>query len=277
MRSRTLWFGFAALYALLGALVLADGLRNRRGASGDAHRLVLAGSTSVQPFAEKLAEVYMESHPEIEIPVQGGGSTAGVQAVRSGVAEIGTCSRNLKGDETSLTPTIIARDAIALIVHPDNPVRALTLDQARDIFAGRTRTWDRVGGRPEAIVCVSREEGSGTLEAFRKLVMRGVRQSPQSLVQDSNGAVRETVAAGRRMIGFVSMQFLFIDDRVAGVAVDGTAPTPENALSGAYKLVRPFLFVTDGPPKGLAAEFMGFVLGPEGQGILTEEGLVGAK
>jgi len=266
----------SVVYILLAVLITVDWCR-QKGDESSSTRLVLAGSTSVQPFAEKLAEVYMEKRSGLEIPVQGGGSTAGIQAVRSKVADIGTCSRNLKGDERSLHKTVIARDAIAIIVHPDNPVRSLTLDQVRDIYAGKIRQWDEVGGRPESIVCVSREEGSGTLGAFRKLVMRNARQSLRSLVQDSNGAVRETVATSRRMIGFISMQLLWLDDRVKGEAVDGVLPTPENATSGRYKLVRPFLFVTDGPPKGIGAEFIEFVLGPEGQEILTDEGLVAVQ
>lgn len=275
MSGKAIFTALAAGYVLFGVAVTADWLRSRgRDTGAGASRLVLAGSTSVQPFAEKLAEEFMNANPGVEVIVQGGGSTAGIQAVRSAVAEIGMSSRNLKGDEKSLRPVVIARDAIAVIVHPDNPVRALTLDQVRDIFAGRIRTWDRVGGRPEEIVRVSREEGSGTLGAFREMVMRKVPQDPGSLVQDSNGAVRETVATSRRLVGFVSLQFLLLDDRVKGVAVDGVEPTADNAASGAYVLVRPFLFVTVDEPTGLALDFERYVLGGEGQRTLAAEGLV---
>jgi phosphate transport system substrate-binding protein len=275
---RFLTFCVVAFYAAAALLAGFDYLRrqNRRGTPGR-ETLVLAGSTSVQPFAEKMAETFMREHPGCEIAVQGGGSTAGIQAVRSGVAAVGMSSRNLKDDEKTLTSFVVARDAIAVIVHPGNPVSSLRIDQIRGIFAGRIARWDEVGGLPEPIVRVSREEGSGTQGAFREMVMGKEKTDSRSLVQDSNGAVRETVASNRRMIGYVSMQFLSQDDRVKGVAVDGVAPDVGNAKSGRYRLIRNFLFVTDGPPKGLAVPFFDFVRGSEGREILEAEGLIAVR
>ncbi len=107
--------------------------------------LTVAGSTSVQPIAELLADEYMAAHPGCVINVQGGGSSAGIQAALSGAADIGMSSRKLKEEERGLQQVLMARDAITLIVHPDNPVRALSSEQVRGIFAGRITRWEQLG------------------------------------------------------------------------------------------------------------------------------------
>ena len=100
------------------------------------HSITIAGSTSVQPFAEKLAEIFMEVHPDMIVNVQGGGSTAGINSCRSGAAEIGTCSRELRDDEKDLRRIVIAHDGIAIIVHPGNPITDLTIEQLGGFFQG---------------------------------------------------------------------------------------------------------------------------------------------
>ena len=251
--------------------------------------LTLAGSTSVQPFAEKLADEYMATHPEALINVQGGGSTAGIQSVKEGVANIGTCSRNLKeGEKGDLNPPIeIARDGLAVIVHPDNPVVDLTLAQIRGLFRGQIKDWREVGVKeiPGAkdlnVRVITREDGSGTRGAFQELVMGETEISDDALVQDSNGAVREVVAGDRNIVGYISLGLVdperrIFRDSVRAVMIDGVKPTEENIEKGIYKFSRPFLFLTKGPAEDLAGDFIKFVLSPAGQDMLAGEGLVRA-
>lgn len=242
--------------------------------AGSGRSLTVAGSTSVQPFAEILAEDFYKK-TGTNVNVQGGGSSAGAQAARSHVADIGTLSRELKPDEAAvLTEFVIAHDAIAIVVNPRNPVAALTSEQVRAIFSGKITDWAQVDGPPGPITVISREEGSGTRGAFDELVMGKAELTPRALVQDSNGAVKETVAQDPRAIGYISLGI--VDARVRMVTVDGIAPSVETVLNEKYSLVRPFLFVTAGPPQGHVKEFIDFVLGPEGQQILRDEGLVPA-
>jgi len=131
---------------LTGILVLTASLISGCSCIPDAG-IIIAGSTSVQPFAEVLAEEYMRLHPEVIIDIQGGGSSAGIMAARSGTADIGMSSRELNDEETSLWYVEIARDGLAVIVHPDNPVKNLTLDQVRDIYAASVTRWNQLGGR----------------------------------------------------------------------------------------------------------------------------------
>jgi len=240
--------------------------------TGRKNSLVLAGSTSVQPFAELLAELYQHKHQGVEINVQGGGSTAGVRAVENHICHIGMCSRQLTPEEFELTAIPIAIDGIVVVVHQTNPVDNVTLEQARQIFAGKIRNWQELGGDDKKITVIIREEGSGTRSSFEEKVMGEEHFAPDALVQDSNGAVREIVATDPAAIGFIS--FGLVDDRVKALAIDNVKPDEESIREHRYPLARDFLFVLNGEPTPLARSFIDFVLSEEGQRALVEEGLI---
>ena len=242
---------------------------------GKGPALNVVGSTSVQPFAEMLAQAFEESHPGQVVDVQGGGSTAGLQAVRSNIADIGMCSRALKPDETQFEAVVIARDGLAVIVHPSNPIANLTREQIRRLFSGAVANWRDVGGEGRTVRPITREEGSGTREAFVKMIMGGERISRKALTQESNGAVKELVRNDPAAVGYMSLGL--VGTEVKAVSVDGVPPTSENAATGRYPLIRPFLFVTRGRPSPRAQAFIDFVLSPQGQKMLQKEGLIGAK
>jgi phosphate transport system substrate-binding protein len=234
--------------------------------------ITVAGSTSVEPFAELLAEEYMSHHPKSHIYVQGGGSTAGIEAAITRAANIGMSSRNLISDEKKLYAVTIARDAIAIIVHPTNPIENLSLGQIREVFSEKITNWKDLGGSLHRIDIVTREEGSGTRESFQKFVMEKEDISLGALVQDSNGAVRQVISNDASAIGFISLGL--VNDQVKVIKVSGVEPNLNNVYSGKYKLVRPFLFVFNGEPLGEAKSFLDFVLSPPAQKLLLKEGLV---
>jgi phosphate transport system substrate-binding protein len=234
--------------------------------------VTVAGSTSVEPFAELLAEEYMLHHPKSHIYVQGGGSTAGIEAVRTHAAHIGMSSRSLMAEEKNLYTVTIARDAIAIIVHPENPITDLSLSQIRQVFAGKIRKWSEIGGDLRPIVLVTREEGSGTREAFQKMVMEKEEINLEALVQDSNGAIRQVVGSDSNAIGYISLGL--VNETVKALKISGVDPNLKNIFYGRYRLVRPFLFVFNGKPEGEASSFLEFVLSPEAQELLQKEGLV---
>ena len=235
--------------------------------------LTLAGSTSIQPFAEKWAEAYQAKKPGLHIQVQGGGSTAGIKAAETGTADIGMCSRELKPAEAGVvTPTVIARDGETIIVHPSLPVGDLTVEQVRRIYAGEVTNWKEVGGPDLKITVVTREIGSGARGAFEDMVMGKEKKIVSSaLVQDSQGAVRQMVSTTPAAVGYVSHGV--VDASVKGLKLNGVEPNEDTILSGKYPLVRPFLFLTKGAPAGKAKEFIDWVLGPDGQAIGRKEGL----
>jgi phosphate transport system substrate-binding protein len=232
----------------------------------------VAGSTSVEPFAELLAEEYMSRHPESHIYVQGGGSTAGIEAAITGAANIGMSSRNLIGDEKKLHAVTIAKDAIAVIVHPSSPIEDLSLDQIREVFSGKITNLKELGGPNRPIDIVTREEGSGTRESFQKFVMGKEDISLGALVQDSNGAVRQVVASNHNAIGYISLGL--VNEQVRALKISGVKPNLTEIDNGKYTLVRPFLFIFKEEPLGEAKSFLEFVLSPLAQKLLLQEGLV---
>ena len=238
-----------------------------------ARSVSLLGSTSIQPFAEMLAERYAKDHPGEFVEVQGGGSTAGLQAAENGLANIGMCSRSLTAKESLVfTSILIARDGLALVVNRDNPVVNLSLEQVRALFAGRVTHWSEVGGKDGPIRPITREEGSGTRESFVRLVMGSERIAGRALTQESNGAVKELVKGDPAAIGYMSLGL--VGKELKPVAMDGIQPTVENVLAGRYHLVRPLLFVTKGTVNAAAQKFIDYVLSSHGQSLLASEGLV---
>ena len=237
--------------------------------------VIIAGSTSVQPYAEMLEEEYAAIRPDEIIDVQGGGSSAGITAVESGAAHIGMSSRSLKESEQHLWSVEIAKDGLAVIINPSNPVTSLTPEQIRDIYDASALNWREFGGPDANIHIITREEGSGTRSAFEELIMGDRRITPKAIVQDSNGAVRQLVADDPHSIGFISLGLVDIGEKpVKAVQLDGVVPTRENVINGSYPLYRPFLFVTVSEPTGAVREFIDYVLSPTGKRILADEGLI---
>jgi phosphate transport system substrate-binding protein len=239
-------------------------------------RISVAGSTTVQPLAELLSESFSAEYPEVEITVQGGGSSVGVKSAGESTVDIGMASREVKDSEFEEFPGIvvhtIARDGIAIVCHPDVNVSDLTKDQVRQIFAGEITDWADVGGDAAPIIVVSREEGSGTRGAFEDMVMDESLISGDAVLQPSNGSVRTTVSTTPMSIGYLS--FGYIDESVKTVPIDGVVPSEATALSGDYPVVRPLNMITMGDPEGVSAEWLDFIMSADGQAIVSEEGYI---
>jgi phosphate transport system substrate-binding protein len=233
--------------------------------------ITTGGSTTVQPLSETLAGAFMEIFPEVEITVTGGGSSVGVSSAANGTLDIGAVSRELKESEESLglVVSVLAYDGIAIVTNPSQTVTKLTMEQVKQIFAGEITNWNEVGGANEDIVVVAREEGSGTRSAFEELVMGETPITDEAILQNSNGALKTTVAGNTKAIGFLSMGYL--DSSVAALSIDGVEGTEENAKNGSYPIVRPLIYVTLGEPEGIVQKYIGFCLGIAGQAIVAED------
>jgi len=261
---------------IIPIVLIATCVLSACGRGGDnSAAFIIAGSTSVQPYVEILVEEYAIQNPDKLIDVQGGGSSAGIQAVESQTAEIGMSSRNLRDAEKHLWHIEITKDGLAIIVHPSNPVTSLTLEEIRGIYAADYVNWSQLGGPDARIHIITREEGSGTRSAFEELVMDERRITPRAIVQDSNGSVRQLVSDDPFSIGFISLGLVDIGERaVQALRIDGVAATRNNVLNGDYSLFRSFWFVSLERPTGSVMEFIDFIRSPEGQKIMSEEGLI---
>lgn len=237
--------------------------------------VTLAGSTAFQPFAEKLAQQYMNMNKNVNITVQGGGSAVGIQSALSGAAEIGMADLVILPPEAkNLMATVVAKDGIALVVNPKNTVTNLTTDQVRDILNGKITNWKEVGGSNSTITVVSREAGSGTRSSL-ELIIQNVNLVKKAVIQNSNGTVRETVANDGNSIGYVSHGL--INERIKPLKVDDVECTTDLIITGKYKLVRPIYLLTREAPSDESKKFIEYILSTEGQNTLKADGLIPAK
>ena len=239
--------------------------------------ITIAGSTSVQPVAEKLAQAYMAEHPGIKINVQGGGSSVGITNIAKGVINIGTSSKALSSNESAgLTQYTIGKDGIVVVVNSKNTVTSLSKDQLKSIFSGNITNWNQVGGSDAKIDVITREDGSGTRSGFEDMVMgNGTKIKSDAIVQSSTEAVKQSVEGDPNAIGFISLANL--DSNVTAVKVDNITPSEQTVADGSYKLQRPFIFLVKGQATGTVKNFIDWVMGPEGQAIIKQEKVVPAS
>lgn len=243
------------------------------GTGTDYERIVIAGSTSVQPVAEKLSEKYMQEHPDVRIDVMGGGSGLGIRSVSQDIIAIGTSSKALDQSENpGLTNYTIGKEGIVVAVSVDNPVDDLTKSQLKDIFSGKITNWKEVGGPDAKINLVIREDGSGTRKAFEDLVMDKTEVKSDAVVQTSTESIKLAVKQDPNAIGYISLAHMTPD--VKALKIDGITPSLETITDNSYLLQRPFLFVTNGKPEGEVKKFIEWCLSPEGQDIVKEEKIV---
>lgn len=243
-------------------------------------KVIIVGSTSVTPFAEKIADTFMENNDGVKVDVQGVGSSAGVKAAADGTGDIGMASRNLKDAEKEwgIEEHILAYDGIAVVLNPANSVTELTTDQVTSIFKGEITNWKELGGQDKEIIVVSREAGSGTRGAFEGIMNllekndAGKKVSvvmPEALIADGNGAVKSSVATKDYAIGYISLGYL--DDSVKGMKIDGAEPTVANILEGKYSVSRPFLLITKGEIDPLTQAYLDFALSDAGQELISDK------
>lgn len=267
---KSLWFT-----ALVSTLFLAASVT-----TASAGRLVLKGSTTVLPIAQKISEAYMASHPEVKISLSGGGSGNGIKAVIDQTADIGNSSRFIKGKEVKLAtgkgvlpvPHRIALDCIVPVVHPDNPVKDLSLDQLKQIYLGKITNWKQVGGSDKKIVVISRDSSSGTFDAWKSLVMKKERVTPRALTQPSNGGLVTQVATTKGAIAYIALGYM--NEEVKAIRVDGVMGSAETTLNGRYPISRPLFMFTNGWPKGETLSFINFILSKKGQALVEEAGSI---
>ncbi|WP_102272488.1 phosphate ABC transporter substrate-binding protein [Cytobacillus massiliigabonensis] len=278
IRKTTIGLLVLFLAAVLSACGETTG--NGTGSSNGSKEIVsISGSTSVGPLAEKLAEKFKGNNENINIEVNQIGSSAGITNATSGVSEIGMSSRDLKEEEKAngLKETIIAYDGIVVVTHPSNKVNNLTLEQVKQIFTGEVTNWNQLGGEDMEIVVVSREDGSGSRDAFQEIVGYSSGELIRNaIIASGNGNIKTTVATNKHAVGFIS--FEYIDDSISTIQIDGVKATAENVLQQKYSLSRPFLFVhKEENITEAGKQFIDFILSSDGQAIVSEAGAIPVK
>ncbi len=254
------------------------------------HTIVIKGSDTMVNLALAWAEAYMAEHPEVRISVTGGGSGTGIAALMNGTVDIANASREMKDEEKAtaqangITPVefVVAYDAIAVVVHPSNPVQGLTLQQLSDIYTGRITNWREVGGDDRPIVLLSRESNSGTYVYFLEHVVRLGQKSdllfsPDALLMPSSEGISAEIRQNPNAIGYDGLGYVTEWQKVVAVARDARGPyvlpSAETVKDGSYPIARPLYMYTAGEPQGIVRDYLDWVLG-EGQKLVTELGFV---
>jgi len=270
-------------WKLLLAFLMAFFLFACIGGNREKQSIKISGSTTVLPLVQKAAEKFMEENPNADIQISGGGSSVGIKEVGEGTADIGMASREMKAEELSKYPSLkellIAKDGIALIAHPSNRISSLTEEEIKAIYNGSIANWKELGGEDLEIVVVGRDSASGTREFFYERIMKKTEFASTMLEKNSNGAVKQTILQTPGAIGYVGLGY--IDGSVKTLEIDENGekipPAVQNILNDRYPISRGLNFYTNGEPKGLAKEFMDYLLSEEGQKIVEEEGFVPLK
>ena len=240
--------------------------------------IAISGSTSVGPLAEKLAFKY-EENGDVKIEINQIGSSAGITNAINGVSEIGMSSRDLKQEEvdSGLSEVVIAYDGIVVVTHPTNKVKDLTLEQVKKIFIGEVTNWKELGGDDLEIVVVSREDGSGSRDAFQEIIdFSSGELVRNAIIASGNGNIKTTVAMNKHAVGFIS--FEYIDDSISTIDINGVEATADHVMQQKYKLSRPLLFVNkEENLTDAGQQFIDYILSPDGQAIVSETGAIPVK
>ncbi len=264
--------GMILVAALAGIMAAASAL---------AGNIVVKGSTTVLPIAQKVAEAYMKENPDTSISISGGGSGNGIKAIIDGTTDVAGSSRFIKDKEVALAvqngvypvPFAVAYDCIVPVVHPGNTVTNLTLDQLKGIYKGEIKNWKEVGGPDLKIVVISRDTSSGTYEVWEHKVMKKERVYPGALLQASNGAVAQAVAKNKNAIGYIGLGY--VNDSVKALTADNVKGSSETTLNGTYPISRPLYMFTNKWPAGEIAKFVNYVMHPDkGQKMIKDLGFV---
>jgi len=236
----------------------------------------ITGSTTVLPIAQAVAEALAGKY---DIEVSGGGSSVGIAALLDGTTDIAAHSRSIKPSEyekavkNGVYPFAfhIANDAVAVVVHPSNPVQNLTLEQLKEIYLGKITNWKQVGGKDAPIAVVSRDSSSGTFETWEKIVMNEEPVFSGALFATSNADVAGEVSRNPNAIGYVGLAY--VSPQLKAVTVNGKKATLEAAINYTYPIARPLFMSTNGfPTPGPVLDVILFVLSDQGQRLVQKVG-----
>lgn len=250
------------------------------------------GSDTIVNLALAWAERYQQENPSIQISVTGGGSGTGIAALINGTIDIANASRAMKPEEikkaqdNGFTPEqfVIAKDAIAVIVNPANPITQLTLDQLSQIFKGQLTNWNQLGGEDRPIVAVSRESNSGTHVYFLETVVRLGNSKDKSifaptvlLLPSSEGIISE-VRDNPNAIGYDGLGYITKEVKTLAVAKDSQSgyifPSADTVNNKTYPISRDLYMYTHGKPQGIILDYLNWCMSAEGQDIVKQLGFV---
>lgn len=272
------WLRFASL--TLAAVMLAGCGAGQNLQQSEKRTIRIKGSDTMYQLATRWAEEFMKLHPAIAVYVTSGGTETGIRALIDGEVDMCTASRTLHADEArdlmkkhrSLGFSILtAKDALSVYLHPDNPVKNLTLPQVRGLFSGKIASWSDIGGESVPVRVFGRPPTSGTYFFFKEHVLRGDTYSPATVTVPTTVALASMIRNNRYAVGYGGLAY---GDDVTHASIDGVTPTAENVRNGSYPISRYLYLYAAAAPEGAIKQFVDWVLSNSGQNIVREVGYI---
>lgn len=270
-----------AIFGLAGSWTAAEDGK-APGQPANKVTLQIEGSTTVGPIADAFAEAIMKMRPDVSITVKKTGSGDGAAALIDSRCQIAIMSRFMKLEEfkkaveKGIMPVAhpVAMDAVCIIVHPSNPVKALSITQVRDIYTGKIANWKELGGTDMPIVLISRDTSSGTYETFTQFVMGKEKLSDKTEYVNANPQAHSRTSTTQGAIGYVGLGF--VDEKVKALEINNIAPNKRTITTGQYPLSRPLFLFTNGYPElgSIIQLFCTFHLTEKGQEIIEAKGFI---
>lgn len=247
-----------------------------------AAKLHIEGSTTVGPIADGFTEVFKDMYPDVTITVNKSGSGTGAAALMDNRCDIATMSRFMKNQEfkdataKGIFPVAhaVAMDGVCIVVHPSNPIGALKTEQVRNIYLGKIKNWNQLGGPNLPIVVISRDTASGTFDTFESFIMNKQKMASSLEYVSTNPQAFARVKNTRGAIGYVG--YGFVQTGVKALVLDGVKPSRQTILSGKYPVSRPLFMFTNGYPElgSMTHKFVTFYLTERGQEVVEDKGFV---
>jgi len=283
-----------SVLSLMGAAVLVaiSGCSKRSGGDDQGIYVTVKGSDTMVHLVSSWAEALMKKEQGIKVSVTGGGSGTGIAALINGTTDICAASRKIKEKEKKLAgekgispnEIVVARDGIAVVVNPKNPVSELSMGQLGEIFTGAYTRWSQVGGPDKEIIVLSRESSSGTYVFFQKHVLKKKDYTRNAMLMPATSAIIQSVSVDKWAIGYVGLGYALAAKgkvKTLGVKADdnsaATSPSEQTVKSGQYSISRPLYLYTNGEAAGTVKNFIDFCLSAEGQTIVRETGYVAVR
>ena len=271
--------------AMLVLVVACGGSERREGAATGASNkpLTIKGSDTMVILGQRFAEEYMAKNPGTVVQVNGGGSGTGIAALINGTVDLAQASRPMKDDEKAQVKQAkgadvvehpVALDALGVFVHTSNPVQSLTVAQVKDIFQGKTKNWNEVGGPNAPIVLYGRESSSGTYDYFREHVLNKEDFSPAVQTLQGTAAIINAVGHDPKGIGYGGIAYAkeVRALAIAGGDKPGVTPSEASVADGTYPLSRKLFFYYASNAPERVKKFADWALTPEAQALVTKVG-----
>lgn len=272
------------LLMTISLLIIALSCSKDGSVNSSSQKYTFGGSSTVAPIINDAMGEFEKNNPGVTISYETLGSSVGIKQLSAGTLSLAASSRDLKQSEidSGLKPITVALDGLSIAVNKDVDLSDISKETLAKIFSGEITNWKEINGKDEKIECIMRDETSGTYSSFNEIVMAPYNKEVKrdALIARENGESAIKISSTPGGIGYIGMSFGSIVEEYGGkiLSVDGVYPTSENVISNKYPISRALYLVSNGTLQdGVEKSFVDFILSPDGQQIVENNGFIRIK